>query len=319
MAGSRYYLFDGVGNARLLLNAAGQVIGDCAYTAWGTRLSPAYLDSPFGFKGQWGAYRDAETGLLLMGARTYSPAIGRFLSRDPSGYAAGPNLYGFCGGDPVNFFDRTGRFPCVEDGPFWGAVRWTSDFLGDDAPPLRAHFRGKDYGPEPGRGKSIFGALIDAHDSAITDGLTEGNTCASPQQVLEARIGFARAFGAAVIQSSCAASGAMERSESPYSGGLVAFNARARVPVDNVTWPGTMSIDEALGEGIGWVGNGYREPGGRSGVPSGGVFRSSDGLRQFRMQDSDIDGLHGNIGPHVHFQTFDAFGNEVENIHVPIR
>ena len=40
-----------------------------------------------------------------MGARYYTPALGRFLSRDPSGFAAGTNLSAFCLGDPVNFFD----------------------------------------------------------------------------------------------------------------------------------------------------------------------------------------------------------------------
>jgi hypothetical protein len=43
-----------------------------------------------------------------MGARYYSPGIGRFISRDPSGFAAGTNLYAFCGCDPINHFDPNG-------------------------------------------------------------------------------------------------------------------------------------------------------------------------------------------------------------------
>lgn len=42
-------------------------------------------------------------------ARYYEPTSGRFLSADPMGQAASPSLYDFAGGDPVNFFDPTGR------------------------------------------------------------------------------------------------------------------------------------------------------------------------------------------------------------------
>jgi hypothetical protein len=45
-----------------------------------------------------------------MGARYYNPATCGFLSSDPLGYAATPNLYSYAHGDPVNFFDPHGRF-----------------------------------------------------------------------------------------------------------------------------------------------------------------------------------------------------------------
>jgi len=44
-------------------------------------------------------------------ARYYEPTSGRFLSADPMGQAISPSLYDFAGGDPVNFFDPTGRCP----------------------------------------------------------------------------------------------------------------------------------------------------------------------------------------------------------------
>jgi hypothetical protein len=49
------------------------------------------------------------TGFYYLGARYYEPTSGRFLSADPMGQAASPSLYDFAGGDPVNFFDPTGR------------------------------------------------------------------------------------------------------------------------------------------------------------------------------------------------------------------
>ena len=48
---------------------------------------------------------------MQLGARFYSPATGQFMSRDPSGFGSGPNLYAYCGGDPINFFDANGCFP----------------------------------------------------------------------------------------------------------------------------------------------------------------------------------------------------------------
>jgi uncharacterized protein RhaS with RHS repeats len=44
----------------------------------------------------------------------YSPQLGRFMQRDPLGYAAGLNLYAYAGGDPVNARDPSGLFSfCV--------------------------------------------------------------------------------------------------------------------------------------------------------------------------------------------------------------
>ncbi|MDP2182352.1 MAG: RHS repeat-associated core domain-containing protein [Actinomycetota bacterium] len=50
----------------------------------------------------------AEAGAYHYRARTYLPQLGRFLQTDPIGYAAGPNVYGYVGGDPVNLTDPYG-------------------------------------------------------------------------------------------------------------------------------------------------------------------------------------------------------------------
>ncbi|MFI5530534.1 DNRLRE domain-containing protein [Kitasatospora sp. NPDC051853] len=50
---------------------------------------------------------ETPTGTVLMGARVYNPASGRFLSTDPVPNG-GANAYGYCSGDPVNCRDTTG-------------------------------------------------------------------------------------------------------------------------------------------------------------------------------------------------------------------
>ena len=54
------------------------------------------------------------SGLQYLRNRYYDPRTGRFTQLDPIGLAGGLNLYGFGGGDPVNFSDPFGLCPsCV--------------------------------------------------------------------------------------------------------------------------------------------------------------------------------------------------------------
>lgn len=76
-----------------------------------------------------------------------------------------------------------------------------------------------------------------------------------------------------------------------------------------------LTADEALDAGIEFLGPGYKELGkGR------GVFRSADGLRQFRMDPDSLEGGHWPDVPHVHFQIFERAGDKksIVNNHVPL-
>lgn len=55
-----------------------------------------------------GGLYDPDTGLVRFGARDYDPSIGRWTCKDPIGLESGPNVYAYCGGNPVNFVDPTG-------------------------------------------------------------------------------------------------------------------------------------------------------------------------------------------------------------------
>jgi RHS repeat-associated protein len=70
----------------------------------------------------WRGKRVDETGLVYMGARHYDPTAGRFTSADPLGHAGSMDLYSFAGGDPVNFFDPSGRFGKMINDQYQGLV-----------------------------------------------------------------------------------------------------------------------------------------------------------------------------------------------------
>lgn len=55
-----------------------------------------------------GHYYDKESGLYYNGQRYYNPRTGRYLTPDPLGLVAGPNLYRYARGNPIRYFDPTG-------------------------------------------------------------------------------------------------------------------------------------------------------------------------------------------------------------------
>jgi RHS repeat-associated protein len=103
-----WYLADKLGSIRDVANASGTVIDHVAYDAYGkvtSESSPANGDT-FKYTGQ---EYDAATGLYFYRARYYDPITGRFISQDPSGFAAGdPDLYRYVGNGPTNATDPTG-------------------------------------------------------------------------------------------------------------------------------------------------------------------------------------------------------------------
>ena len=50
----------------------------------------------------------ADTGLMMMGHRFYAPDLGRFLNRDPIGFAGGMNLFEYASSSPTMRSDPTG-------------------------------------------------------------------------------------------------------------------------------------------------------------------------------------------------------------------
>ncbi len=67
------------------------------------------VENPFKYVGAFGV-TDEGNGLYYMRARYYDPEAGRFISKDPIGLAGGINMYGYVGGNPMNWIDPLGLF-----------------------------------------------------------------------------------------------------------------------------------------------------------------------------------------------------------------
>jgi RHS repeat-associated protein len=91
------------------MNASGLVLSHAVYDAYGVEtVSSTPAGDNFGYNARWGYYFDREIGLYLCQHRFYDPRTGRWLTRDPIGFAGGVSLYGCVGGSPVGNADPSG-------------------------------------------------------------------------------------------------------------------------------------------------------------------------------------------------------------------
>lgn len=117
-----YYLRDAMGSVLSLADGSGAEVGEFEYDAFGNERSmsgvqaalPANLGGDFRYHGQW---KERATGLYYVRARTYDPASGRFLSRDPiEGAELEPetfHAYTWASNNPWVYRDPTGLFSLV--------------------------------------------------------------------------------------------------------------------------------------------------------------------------------------------------------------
>ncbi len=109
-----WYLNDSLGSIVALTDAAGGIVEKYVYDAFGetkifdgtgSPLTTSAFGNPWMFTGR---QLDPETGLYHYRARAFSPAIGRFLQRDPLDQLPDTNVYRYVENQPLDLIDPFG-------------------------------------------------------------------------------------------------------------------------------------------------------------------------------------------------------------------
>ena len=109
--GVYYYLYDGLGSTRQLMNTVGAVTDTWGYSAFGELAShTGTTANPFLFNAQ---QFDQASGVYYLRARYYDQSIGRFISQDPyGGDSQDPvslHRYLYANVDPLKYVDPSGQ------------------------------------------------------------------------------------------------------------------------------------------------------------------------------------------------------------------
>jgi RHS repeat-associated protein len=109
--GAAWLLLDRQGSTRNVVNGSGTLIGTVAYDGFGgvTAESDSTKSGAYGYAGyrrdkQLGTYRPDASARPV-----YDPAIGRWTTRDPSGFPDGPNDRWYVHNNPTNATDPSGE------------------------------------------------------------------------------------------------------------------------------------------------------------------------------------------------------------------
>lgn len=101
-----FYEADGLGSVTSLTDPTGAVAATYTYNSFGfLTSSTGSATNSFRYTGR---QFDSETALYYYRARYYDPVSGRFLSEDPTRFAAGANFYPYVQNNPINLTDPTG-------------------------------------------------------------------------------------------------------------------------------------------------------------------------------------------------------------------
>ena len=106
IGGTQSFLSDALGSTIAMADSAGAIAASYTYEPYGKASKTGTTSNTQTYTGR----EDDGTGLYYYRARYYHPTLSRFISEDPIGYAAGPNVYAYVGGNPVMYSDPSGQF-----------------------------------------------------------------------------------------------------------------------------------------------------------------------------------------------------------------
>ena len=172
-----YYVLNAQGDVIALLNADGKIAASYDYDAWGNCTVYDSSDAAIGDLNPLryrGYYYDAETGFYYLQSRYYDPAICRFINADTylsTGQGIlGHNMFTYCGNNPVNYCDSSGRFFFTLLGAVIGAAAGYIDAFIAGEDPIKGAIAGGVSGAIAGAGVDI-GVIITVSTGGIGAGL----------------------------------------------------------------------------------------------------------------------------------------------------
>jgi len=99
-------LTDALGSTIAMVNSSGNIITSYVYDPFGNTTVSGSSSNQFQYTGR----ENDANGLYYYRARYYNPALGRFISEDPSAFGGGnANFYAYVGNDPTNSVDPSGE------------------------------------------------------------------------------------------------------------------------------------------------------------------------------------------------------------------
>ena len=107
-----YYHADALGSIIRMTDQNGNTVQTIRYDSYGNikAISNPLLIQPYAWTGR---EYDIESGFYYLRNRYYDPKTGRFITKDPIGFAGGDvNVYGYVGNGPVNWVDPWGLVEC---------------------------------------------------------------------------------------------------------------------------------------------------------------------------------------------------------------
>jgi RHS repeat-associated protein len=130
-----YPLADTHGAITAITGPTGSVESRQTYDPWGVQLSGPTLE--MGYLGAWERRADPTTGLIQMGARSYGPGLGSFMTEDPvmgrMGVGVSVDRYPYVRDNPLSGYDLNGRELCLGPVCAGEALEDTGEFFRHEA------------------------------------------------------------------------------------------------------------------------------------------------------------------------------------------
>jgi RHS repeat-associated protein len=209
-------IHDPQGNIVALLDNSGELVEGYRYSVFGETQTFAEVDNPWRYSSK---RYDPETGFIYFGRRYYDPAIGRWTTPDPAGYADGPNLYAYVHNHPLAYIDPDGQLAFLL--PF--VVSLAIDLAVDFALPLAAAYA------EP-----YIGATATSFLAGVVKGMNSDFTPGSVAETGGMSIGAILAYKKNAIKAVC------------KNGYAMAANLAQKEVVQAVSHTATKNIEKAV-------------------------------------------------------------------------